>query len=89
MNQKLFDSIPRYALGETPEDLPDTDPALYRCTTLKRGLEAAYEDTVIPNVLVDLLTDIRHLCDRLQLDFGTIDYEAHTEYTKEVVKFRR
>lgn len=88
MNQKLFDSIPRYALGETPEELSEEDPALYRCTTLKRGLEAAYEDTIIPDVLIDALADFRHLCDRLQLDFAEVDKRAYEAYSTEVVRFR-
>jgi hypothetical protein len=27
----LFDAIPDYALGETPEDLSSDNPSLYRC----------------------------------------------------------
>ena len=34
-------------------------------------------------VLTDLLTDLRHLCDRLRLDFATLDRLASLNYVNE------
>jgi hypothetical protein len=82
--QTLFDAIPGYELGETPEGLCDENPSLYRCVVAKRGLLAAYEEAEIPTVIVDLLADLRHLCDALKLDFGDLDRVAHGHYTAEL-----
>jgi hypothetical protein len=34
--------------------------------------------------IADLLTDIRHLCDVLNLDFATLDARAYRHYSAEV-----
>ena len=79
----LFDEIPNYALGETPEDLSSDNPSLYRCIIAKRGLRAAYEEAELPTVIVDMLADLRHLCDALELDFAACDKIAYGHYMSE------
>lgn len=80
IQQRLFDSIPRYALGETPENMENVE---YRLVIIRRALEAGYEDTEIPEVIIDILADIRHLCDRLKIDFASVDKKAYEYYLEE------
>jgi hypothetical protein len=78
--QARFEEIPDYALGDTPDDIFNR---LYRCIIIKRGLKAAYEEQVIPDVIVDVLADLRHLADHCKVDFGECDYKAYEYYKKE------
>lgn len=75
-----WDSIPVYKLGKTPENLPGKE---YRCIVAKRAIMAAYEDPWPEEAIIDLLADIRHLCDRLELDYGKLDDMAYGHYTEE------
>ena len=63
--------IPDYKLGDMPEELYDEKPILARCVIAKRALAAAYEapEDEPEQAVVDALTDIRHLCDRIGVDF--------------------
>ena len=38
--------------------------------------------------ITDLLANIRHLCDLLELDYAELDYGAYHHYTAEVVQAR-
>ena len=80
IQQKAFDEIPRYALGESPDDLHIHK---YRLVIIKRALEAGYEEVTIPETIIDILADIRHLCDEVGLDFGALDKQAYTYYIQE------
>ena len=77
--------IPHHPLGEVPDDLPDENPILYRRIIAKRAIIAAYEDEIPQQCITDLLADLRHLCDALGLDFGTIDRAAYRAYARERV----
>lgn len=77
---RAYNAIPRYALGEAPEDM---EPKEYRCTIAKRALEAGYEEVTLPDTIVDILADIRHLCDTLGLDYAFLDKQAYLAYLKE------
>jgi hypothetical protein len=84
--QTRFEEIPDYALGDTPDTLPgegNISNRLYRCIIIKRGLKAAYEEQVIPDVIVDVLADLRHLADHCKVDFGECDHKAYEYYKKE------
>ncbi len=83
----LWERIPEYALGDAPEDLPEK---LYRQIIAKRALQASYE-AVAPNTptpdpedaITDMLADLRHLCDGLNLDFAQLDRKAYKYYIEE------
>lgn len=80
-----WDAIPHYPLGTIPDNLPEKDPILYRQVIAKRALIAAYEEPeeVPEESIRDALADLRHLCDALGLDFGSIDTQAYQAYQKE------
>lgn len=81
--QEKFDAIPFYELGDTPDNLCEETPALYRQIIAKRALVKAYEDVEMPDGIVDLLTDLRHLCDAVGLCYGDLDRIAYGHYTEE------
>jgi len=77
-------AIPHLELGQVPEALPDKNPALYRRIIAKRAILAAFEESESPEQsITDLLADLRHLCDGLDLDFGKLDGEAYRDYARE------
>ena len=81
-----FEAIPYYALGDTPDTMQgeeNLDASLYRCITIKRGLVEAYEEAILPDVIVDALADLRHLCDRCGVNFASCDKSAYDHYAKE------
>lgn len=50
----------------------------------KRALQAAYGDENDPDTcIVDLLADLRHICDTLRLDFAELDRRAYDHYLLE------
>lgn len=60
------------------------EPAAYSCCIAKRALLAAYDETNDPQAsVVDLLADLRHLCDRMGWDFAKLDREAYPRYADE------
>ena len=83
--EEQWHKIPHYLLGEVPDDLPNENPILYRRIIAKRAIIAAYEDEMPRQCITDLLADLRHLCDALGLDFGTIDRAAYLAYARERV----
>ncbi|MFA5183185.1 MAG: hypothetical protein WC405_17855 [Syntrophales bacterium] len=80
-----IEEIPDYKMGETPENLPDKDLRLYRLVIAKRALRAGYECVVEDTeaCITDMLTDLRHLCDALGIEFHACDRIAYTHYTAE------
>jgi hypothetical protein len=77
-------AIPHLELGRVPERLPDENPALYRRIIAKRAILAAYEESESPEqCITDLLADLRHLCDGLDLELGKLDGEAYRDYARE------
>jgi hypothetical protein len=79
---KTIDQIPDYPLGEAPESL---DGIQYRLVLIKRALAAGYEDIENPqDVIKDALSDLRHLCDFLDLPFSKLDRMAQDNYKNEV-----
>lgn len=56
------------------------------CCRVKRALlEADRQAERDPETAIaDMLTDLRHLCDRLKLDFAALDHRAHGYYTSEI-----
>lgn len=82
--QSLWEEIPLYAIDEAPEDLPETDHTLFCATKAKRGLVATYRDDEEPETMIaDMLADLRHLCDVLEVDFADCDRIAYGNYTEE------
>jgi len=79
-----IEEIPDYKLGETPENLPDENPILYRLINAKRALRAGYEDVEDTGACItDMLADLRHLCDACGIEFYTYDRVAYNHYTAE------
>lgn len=77
---ETFESIPTYELGKTPEDL---DWFEYRLVIAKRLLRHGYEaESTVEAIesIPDLLADIRHLCDRLGLDYAQMDKDGYRSY---------
>lgn len=80
---KGWDSIPYYKFGEAPDGMPTVD---YHLTVLKRALIDGYDagkDDIIAVLLTDMLADLRHMCDVLELDFGVLDKAAYEIYINE------
>lgn len=81
-----WEKIPNFSYGETPDDLPDENPRIYRLACIKRGLIGAYGDSINDAqeaYIIDMLADLRHLCDTLRLDFASCDKAAYMYYVKE------
>lgn len=79
-----WNEIPHHPPGTVPDDLPDENPVLYRRIIAKRAIVAAYEESDLPEAcMVDLLADVRHLCDALGLDFAQLDRAAFLGYATE------
>lgn len=84
-----WSQIPHLPLGTVPEALPEKEPLAYRRIVAKRALLAAYEGGErAPQLIADLLADLRHLCDGLGLDFGEMDRAAFRHYASERVAGR-
>ena len=83
----LWEKIPQLLLGNVPDDLPEKEPLFYRRIVAKRAILAGYEaGEPPPHLIVDLLADLRHLCDGLGLDFGDLDRLAYQHYAVERVQ---
>lgn len=82
-NDKLWDSIPDYALGETPENIYDENPDLYRCIVVKRALKAGYGE-VDDFQITDILVDLMHFCDVVKQDFYEHEKTARIHYLAEI-----
>lgn len=80
--QKKWDKIPVYAIGEIPE--PEPPRYKHGQTVAKRALLAATEDDDPEDAIVDLLADLRHLCDALGLSMADLDKRAHSHYLAEL-----
>lgn len=65
----------------------ETSDCMQRIMTAKRGLEAAYDnDDLTPSPeekIVDMLVDLRHLCQWLGLDYYAVDNTAYQHYLEE------
>ena len=85
----LLEDIPDYKLGEVPDDLPEENPHLYRLIIAKRALLAGHEelDNDGTPIIIDMLTDLRHLCDALGVDFAYCDRIAYGHYIAEKGEF--
>lgn len=81
--EALWNAIPHYQIGELPDNLPDQDWILYRKIVAKRAILAGYEDSISGECIVDLLADLRHVCDALCLDFALMDRQAYEHYVNE------
>lgn len=72
-----------------PSGAPDneTSDQMRRIATAKRGLEAAYDNTDLTpspeEKVVDMLADLRHLCQWLGLDYHAADDTAYQHYIEE------
>lgn len=83
MSTKGWDAIPYSKTGEVLTGLP-TVP--YRLATLKKAMVEIYEvglPVELHYAITDILADIRHMCDQLNLDFGALDKTAHSVYLNE------
>jgi predicted metallopeptidase len=80
--QARFNKIKIHELGKTPERLTGNN---YRAHNAKRSILATYEDAEsdASAAIVDLLADIRHLCDKVGLDYADHDRVAYNHYTEE------
>lgn len=82
-----WEKIPHLPLGQVPDELPEKEPLQYRRIVAKRAILAAYEGgEAPPQLIADLLADLRHLCDGLELDFGELDRRAFRHYATERVR---
>lgn len=78
---KLWKAIPDHLASfgpMTPED---------RCIIAKSRLLSAVGTCIDENDpqanIIDMLSDLRHLCDRLGLDFAALDRPAYQHYLEE------
>ncbi len=55
-----------------------------RVDKIHRALTTAYPDIEAETNVIDLLTDLRHYCDRERLCLGDLDRIAHGHYTAEL-----
>lgn len=77
-----WNEIPHHELGTAPEGMDDR---MYRLVIAKRAIVASYEESDNPEQCIrDLLSDIRHLCDALELGFEKLDRMAHDAYLSEL-----
>jgi hypothetical protein len=81
--RRKWNAIRCWPLGAAPDRLPEGNR--YRMMVAKRALMSAYEEAdVEPDTCVaDLLADLRHLCDRLGLDYAKLDRRAYHNYAEE------
>ena len=85
--EALWKKVPHLPLGRVPDDLPEREPLQYRRIIAKRAILAGYEEGgPPPQLIADLLGDLRHLCDALGLDFGELDRRAFQHYATERVQ---
>lgn len=54
----------------------------HHAVSARKGLTAAY-NTVCSAAIVDMLADLRHLCDELGLEFHKLDRRAYRGYSDE------
>ena len=79
-NERKFEDIPHYPLGEVPDELPEKNEELYRLIIIKRAMLASYEEaasegkTAIAQVVADMLTDV------MGIDFNQCVKEAADYY---------
>jgi hypothetical protein len=80
---RKWNAIRWWPLGAAPDKLPDGNR--YRTMVAKRALMSAYEEADIEpdTCIADLLADLRHLCDRLTLDYAKLDRRAYRNYAEE------
>lgn len=55
------------------------------CVRVKRALVTAHPNAAVfpETAIADMLADLRHLCDRLKLDFAALDKQGHGYYIEE------
>lgn len=87
----LYDRIPSRPYGTlTDAELDKWKRRKLSSVIAKRALKAAYDEENDPKTtIIDLLADLRHICDRLRFDFADLDSVAHSHYTEEVGMDRR
>lgn len=68
---------------ETPESEPSGSPSDRPGKAMEALDIAGYEARDLPSAIADLLTDLRHLCDREGLAFHELDRRAHRHYAEE------
>jgi hypothetical protein len=77
--------IPNYSLQKTPKNLFDENPLLYRLVVVKRALRAGFgcteEDMV--DCVTDMLTNLRHFCNALGIDYDERDVLAKDHFIAE------
>lgn len=86
---RRWNALPCHPLGSAEanalaEQFPENE-APYRLNVIKRALVASYEDPTPPDAIIDVLADLRHLCDALGLDFAELDKSAARHYLEERV----
>jgi len=87
--EKKFQDIPVYELGETPDSIYAEQPILANCIRIKRAILAGYDSEYeMPMPVVDVLIDLRHLCDAMDLDFADCDRVAYDHYIEELEEQR-
>lgn len=84
---ELWEEIPVTKLGDLNDPLFESLPASkLRPIIAKRALLASYEDADCDaeSAIKDCLSDLRHLCDRLGVNFGELDSSAYDNYLNEL-----
>lgn len=81
----LYDRIPDVPYGQTTEKQLNGKRRALSSIIAKRALKAAYDEENDPETtIIDMLADLRHLCDRLRFEFADLDSQAQSHYVKEV-----
>lgn len=81
--------IPHYELGKAPEEFIEQQPRMYRCCCAKRAMIASYDLEAtsprgdVEDAVTDLLSDLRHLCQQLGIDYAEHDRRAQQHFSEE------
>ena len=83
-------AIKRYTWDEIMDEVelgklahPEPGPAMLRLSMAKIALRSYVQVDDEPEAITDLLSDLRHLCDALGLDFAELDRIAYRHYIEE------
>jgi hypothetical protein len=80
-----YADIPDLPLENFPDEIYNENPRLARSIIAKRGLKNAYEEggTEAAQCIKDMLIDLRHLCDFIDLSFNQLHRSATWHYLQE------
>ena len=79
--EQLWNMIQYHGIGELPDNMNDTELSV---ALAKRAIVSTFDDPDCTANIVDLLADLRHLCDAIELDYDDCDRVAKNHYENEV-----